>query len=1523
MRKKILAFCLMASILFSSFSAPISQHGFAEEQMNEPLPKSTVTAVPTEAEELLTFSAETKTEMLPSAESVEPSPTPSAAPKTVYYCETDAHTHAEECYASGGLVCFLPEHIHTNECTLKLPPSTAPETEPMETLLPEPSPSEMTPEELPVTEQPSPEFSPSTTPSDTGFLCPFEEHQHNVSCYLDGVTVCSIEEHAHSDLCQPQSMETAVPQPTPASTEETVQYHCTFEEHSHSDICADASGAFICGFDEHIHTEICLYAPLVIDINLPQTAIQLDETVLLTLSISGGKAPYQLSFTDHLSIDEAYTISADGIHEMNWTASAPGEYLLSLLVSDANGSIEAIEEILIVEEMLLETQEDWVASFAHLQLGSNVRENVLSIMQTQVGYTESQTDFVMIDGQQKGYTRYGAWFGSPYQDWCAMFAAFCLHYAHVDEQIPLSGSVPAWIESLRSSNVFREKDAYIPETGDLVFFDHDHDGNGDHVALISKVIIDDQAMNIVLQTIEGNVNNEVVCREYTLSDSVIIGFGQIAENESMTAIQLAEEAIALLPSLDEIETVMQALEDIHAQNAYLLQITEQYTSASDAYKALGAFKQNYVANGDLLAELAMLATAQTLEEPAGGTADAPVERTDDLQSVGRSSGIRFRLFNYDERINQNGHQSVFGFRGANKHDPEGDDTVINQTLDADGYVANRAKVKPLLSNGYPVFDGRGTTSDFSLGYLFGAGGNGVTAYSPVNTPLLRSSANNLYRYDSARNAVDYDTSSNRFIVRSYIERGDSTAGFGGQYADFMPFTYWNNATVLTNEKGVEYFYDSDKELDYWFGMTMDTTFFQPKNGHIADDEMIFSFSGDDDVWVFIDDVLVLDLGGTHGVVTGSINFATGEIIQHLNWNGSTTPSYPTTLKECFAKAGKEPSGGWNASGTTFADYSKHTFKFFYLERGAGSSNCKMTFNLPTLPDESLTVTKELVGDGANAETGSFIENTLEYAFRVVRADEEGNASDAFFLLPGTEYTLLKNGAAIGTDVIREDGTFVLKAGQSAQFSEMIAKGDGAIRYVVQEIMPNDLTGQYGSVEYEVSGAGGETKTEEKPVSAFTAFQTSVLNADESQIVTFHNKVAVNQLSMLKLTKQQAQGSTFTPEQPFEIQVQLGGELLPVGTQYAIDGTEEIRTVDQPGMVVLKIGETATVLKGILSGTDYVITELPAEDKIIHPVFSGSITQNGSTQSIAFAEEKAQGTFPLNSTVHIVVTNASYDFAAELVLSKQAIGNHGSESFDFMVEQVVLENNQWTPVAALPGTTVVVEDEEIAYGKIVLGFSSGTDDVLYYQISEDASKEGFLNDPTYYIVEISVNSDRAEVTSIWKNGTELITSDNPLSFVNYKTIPITIEKTVTGIANPSSDDRFVFTLTIDDDTSFAFPVSDQYEKLSDHSIRFSLAHSQQLTIPHVPYLSTITISESGYEGYTVSHRISPESEPAIGSTVTLNDVSSHAFITFINHGGYMLPETGGHGTSLYTAGGLCLLGVAYLLYRFQKRWKGGY
>lgn len=170
-------------------------------------------------------------------------------------------------------------------------------------------------------------------------------------------------------------------------------------------------------------------------------------------------------------------------------------------------------------------------------------------------------------------------------------------------------------------------------------------------------------------------------------------------------------------------------------------------------------------------------------------------------------------------------------------------------------------------------------------------------------------------------------------------------------------------------------------LNHHFGMSMTTEFVQPNGGKTTKNEdMIFEFSGDDDVWVYIDGVLVGDLGGIHEKATLKINFATGEVkVGHIDGaNGTKKEIETTNIKTKFQAAGADTT---NFSGNTFSNSTKHTLSFFYLERGAGASNMSLKFNLTTLPSSEV----EKVDQNGEAVQGA--------TFALYQSDENWTVPD--------------------------------------------------------------------------------------------------------------------------------------------------------------------------------------------------------------------------------------------------------------------------------------------------------------------------------------------------------------------------------------------------------------------------------------------------------------------------------------------------------------------------------------------------
>ena len=296
-----------------------------------------------------------------------------------------------------------------------------------------------------------------------------------------------------------------------------------------------------------------------------------------------------------------------------------------------------------------------------------------------------------------------------------------------------------------------------------------------------------------------------------------------------------------------------------------------------------------------------------------GYATTSAALADDVNAtVEQQNGISIGLHDYDRNSINNNHALHF-MSGGNE-------TGYNRYVQ-DGRGAYAGIVKPLLTNDYPTMaDGNG-----SLDYLFGgASDKAVTNYMP-DGGLLTSDGQGNYSFDAASKYAKYNGNSNRFELTKQTQSGDRNP----------LFTPFGN--------------DSDADR-YSFGMNLGADFYMPKDGKVNNQNMVFDFTGDDDVWVFIDGVLVLDLGGIHQALGGSIDFAADKIKYDKVQSHGDTPA--ATITEAFRKAGKK----WDSKA-----YTTHHLSFFYLERGDGGSNCKISFNLPVKPSKAIDIEKETLG----------------------------------------------------------------------------------------------------------------------------------------------------------------------------------------------------------------------------------------------------------------------------------------------------------------------------------------------------------------------------------------------------------------------------------------------------------------------------------------------------------------------------------------------------------------------------------
>lgn len=208
--------------------------------------------------------------------------------------------------------------------------------------------------------------------------------------------------------------------------------------------------------------------------------------------------------------------------------------------------------------------------------------------------------------------------------------------------------------------------------------------------------------------------------------------------------------------------------------------------------------------------------------------------------------------------------------------------------------------------------------------------------------------------------LKYDATDEYFLQSNNEEeevKGNTTNGATAN-GNYFPLNSKNQSG-----KASQLNYGFGQKFDLKFRLTSDGKILGPNNERVP---IEFNFSGDDDVWVFIDGQLVLDIGGDHAVVTGKIDFANKMATVSSAKNSSSGGTSNGEVKKHFPEE--------LVTNNYFTK--EHTLTMFYMERGLWESNMKITFNFPQ--ENKLTVEKEVDTTGANeifknalADVGTF------------------------------------------------------------------------------------------------------------------------------------------------------------------------------------------------------------------------------------------------------------------------------------------------------------------------------------------------------------------------------------------------------------------------------------------------------------------------------------------------------------------------------------------------------------------------
>lgn len=566
---------------------------------------------------------------------------------------------------------------------------------------------------------------------------------------------------------------------------------------------------------------------------------------------------------------------------------------------------------------------------------------------------------------------------------------------------------------------------------------------------------------------------------------------------------------------------------------------------------------------------------------------------------------------------------------ANKYVAQG---IVGKNLDKNGnlitsYNNNGEQVKVPFFN-EKAYDGQSKYMRF---------------YNNLQFPFTKKTNDkgvSTYSFDSEQNTVHYDYENNKIVRDDTIKIHDVDGDTG-----YFPF---NSVDPSAKDN-----------LNYGFGTQFTIPFTVTETGKNVDGtSMTFKFTGDDDVWVYIDGALVLDMGGAHCKAEGEINFATQMATITTGTSDAKLGNQPTAGGRVASKDnGKRTVDFKNitvkksdGSIISLAEYMKesgkvHELKMYYMERGMWNSNMSISYSFVPLPS-GLTLSKTLDTKDVNAGLKNEVQGLDKFDFRIQTRnlkDREVNYSD----VDNLGYTLYDYNDNTYPGQVAKNSTATFSSSYYAsEFIDTTDENSSSAFYAgtgfkITESIPQGTKLQYDESKttwgvYDSITSREEIKNQKGTVATFDMGDVNSSEMDVvNRYVNFVNTPKVGSLSVEKKYEGYApENETFG----FTVLVDLTGHDYYDSYKLEYTGTQN-GTTDENGHFTLKVGDTVT-FAGIPAGATYkVVEDAPGAD-------------DTWVQDTAKCT-KLTGTIVANTTSAAVVTNKTKTTVKDYVIYAEA------------------------------------------------------------------------------------------------------------------------------------------------------------------------------------------------------------------------------------------------------------------------------